>query len=44
MITNRENLVSFAELKNLMIQEDGLRTRARDLEGGEEAMFASRYN
>jgi hypothetical protein len=44
MITNKENFMSFVELENLMIQEDGLRTRARDLEGSEEAMFVSRYN
>jgi hypothetical protein len=44
MITNRENVVSFVELENLLIQEDGLRTRARDLEGSEEALFISRYN
>jgi hypothetical protein len=44
MITNREHPVSFAKLENLMIQEDGLHTRTRDLEGSEEAMFASRYN
>jgi hypothetical protein len=44
MITNRENFVYFAKLENLMIQEDGLRTRALELEGSEEPMFASRYN
>jgi hypothetical protein len=44
MITNREHVVSFTELENLLIQEDGLCTRARDLEGSEEAMFVSRYH